>query len=384
MQLYKKDTESSIPSFPSKGDAVSTVYFSMVHHKAKNSRNPKRKKQNQNYIEFETPQNNFKGISQKQNGGSDMNSIHDHENFRISLQNLYGHNGGSLSFGKTQGSNYQNSGASLSFGKSQGSNYQNSGGPLSFGKTQDSNDQNSGYSKGNDNYLVPTGVNFNGKQLYEEVNLSPPQTSVKGSSESYNGNNIKSGFNFQNSRKPSGGYSSGLSGSGKGMHGGYKSNGITYSIPNENLQPNSNYILQNQFAGMNNVHQSEGPVEYVIVEEDDNNYESKGITEDPFLLEYENYKGNNGGLTSTNGLRHQPYEVKGSTTYSMEPNVRFVVDGGKDTTNRLRRLAATGFHMARGVLPYFPISGPRSVKGNVNFGLEINKRRGPAIYSQFL
>ncbi|KAF8796186.1 hypothetical protein HNY73_000598 [Argiope bruennichi] len=351
MHLYKKDTESSVSSFPSKGKAVSTVYFSMVHHKAKNSRKPRLNKQNQNHFEFAKPQNNFKGISQKQNGGLRMNSIHDHENFRVSLQNLYGHNGGSFS----------------------------------SGKNKDSNFESLGYSKGNNNYILPTGVNFKGQQLYEEVNLSPPQSSIKGSSGSYNENNLKSGFNFQNSRKPSGGYSSGISGSGSGKNGGYKSNGISYSSPNANLQPNSYQMVQNQFAGLNNVHQSDGPVEYIIVEEDDNNHEIKGISEDPFLLEYENYnKRNNVGLPSTGGLEHQPHVIKSSTTYSMEPNVRFVVDGGRDTAPRLRRLAATGFHMARGVLPYFPISGPRSIKGNLNFGLEINKRKGPAIISPYL
>ncbi|GIY51438.1 uncharacterized protein CEXT_237091 [Caerostris extrusa] len=133
---------------------------------------------------------------------------------------------------------------------------------------------------------------------YEGDVLKIPQNSFKGVLENLSGNNLNSGYTFQNS-KSSSGYSSGLEG-GLEQHGDYKQ-GEAYIMHNGNLQPifDGN---QKGFSGKNNI-QSQAPVEYVVVEVDDDSHGGKGMFDESFLLQDQNnFKGPNIGTMGNHPL----------------------------------------------------------------------------------
>ncbi|GFT50025.1 uncharacterized protein NPIL_336031 [Nephila pilipes] len=340
--------------FPKKTDYVIKSHFSKGPYGGTDVKYPKTRKQNPVYFEFTKPQNNYKGgTGLKQNGSPGYNNVRSHENFRASLGNLYGYNSESFSSGKNQ----------------QLTNHITS------------NFQNSGYNKGNEVYISQKDLNELQIQNHlKGSGFGNPQNNFKGSLENYGGNNQNSGYKIQNTGShigvPSFGNPKGLA-----QHGGHKSNGFAYT----NTQQNSNYKPENGYGGLRGIQQIEEPAEYIIVEADDDNYGIKGTSgEDSYLLQYDgNFKGTKNDFSYTNnGGGHSVLNGQGISYSTEHPNVRFVVDGGKDKNFHLKS-ATTGFRMDRGVLPLYPTPRPRSIKGNIQFGLQISKRAGPTKNSEY-
>ncbi|GFV80954.1 uncharacterized protein TNCV_2269381 [Trichonephila clavipes] len=343
--------------FPEKTDYVVKSHFPKGPHQSTNFKYPNTRKQNQVYFEFTKPQNNYKGASLKQNGSPGFNSVRNHENFKTSLGSLFGHNSGSFS-------NQKNPQQTNLF---------------------TSNFQKPSYNKGNEAYISQKDLSeLQLQNSYKDSGFGTSHNSFKGSLENYGGNNLNSGYVIQNIGSHMGVDSFGNT-KGLGQLGGYKPNGVTYSSYNTNVQLNSQHKSPKGYGDLKGIRQFQEPEEYIVVEEDDTDGIKGTDGGDSYLLQYQdNFKGQKNGFSPSKDIGGHAV-LNGGTTYTAEqPKIRFIVDGGKDRTFHLRRLATSGFHMARGVLPLmYPTSRPRYIKGNLQFGLQISKRTGSTESPQY-
>ncbi|XP_042899620.1 putative uncharacterized protein DDB_G0277255 [Parasteatoda tepidariorum] len=175
-----------------------------------------------------------------------------------------------------------------------------------------------------------------------------------------------------------GGYATIKSG---GMVGGQHNSGIIgghYKDAQQYTDKNS-YNIKNSlidasaFGVQHGTHQ---PEEYFLVEVDDNNHNGDlqphgGYYYIPFG---NHHNEQNSYLNQNNGHLVHARSTNGDNKQS---NIKFVYDGGKDRTYQLKNLAVTGMHMARAVLPLLQAPTERSIKGNINFGVQI--KRNPSL-----
>ncbi|GFQ94139.1 uncharacterized protein TNCT_399131 [Trichonephila clavata] len=343
--------------FPEKTDYVVKSYFSKGPHQSRNFKYPKTRKQNQVYFEFTKPQNNYKGADLKQNGSPGFNNVRNHENFRTSLGNLFGHNSGSFS-------NQKNPHVTTHI---------------------TSNFQKPSYNKGNEVYISQKDLNeLQLQDNYKSSDFGTSLNTFKGSLDKYGGNNLNSGYEIQNIGSHMGVDSFGNT-KGLGQLGGYKPNRVTYTSYDTNVQFSSQHKSPKGYGDLKGIQQFQEPEEYVVVEVDDSDGTKGSNGDDSYLLQYQdNFKGQKNGFSPGKDIGGHAVLNEGTTYTAEQPKIRFVVDGGKDKTFHLRRLATTGFHMARGVLPLmYPTSRPRSIKGNLQFGLQISKRTGSTESPQY-
>ncbi|KAG8194539.1 hypothetical protein JTE90_013287 [Oedothorax gibbosus] len=304
---------------------------------------------NHNILDCIKSHNHFKyqniGIPQNNNKGSPMD-IRKHPNYMVSLQNLFGFKAPGFS---------QNKGSS---------NNKNNRIPKH---------QTNGYPKGDLTYLpeIPLSQK-NYKPYYHRQYNTKSEVSP---------NSAHKGFNFQNAGKGDQHLGYELPKNGKyddssynldasiGEHGKYNSHkNLPMHIPNFQQQQHSEEF-GNKFDTIN-VHQQPG--EYILVEIDDNNKDSD--LEHYYNLYNNNFNGEQVDLNHLNGKSGRSFAANGNTVkHPQSRNVRYVYNGGRDITFPLRRLASTGYHMARAVIPLMEHSRHNSVHGNV---LQFNKRKG--------
>lgn len=323
--------------------------------------------ENHNILDCIKSHNQFEyptiSTAQNNNKGSAMD-IRKHPNYMASLQNLFGFKTPGFSSVKTFNTAKQNN----------------------FPKQQ-----THGFPKGDLTYLPEISSNSKGSSspnFHRQFNIKSegiPNTNLKGYTFQNSGkNNQQFGYEqIQNNGKFDD--TSFDSGAAIGQHDNYN--------PYSNSQQQFPHFQQNQqefsnsFGGINK-HQQPG--QYILVEMDDNgNDHTDSDIESYYKLYENNFKGEQVDLSNTNGPSGHSFVASGNSYKDFQsPKIRYVVNGGKDITFPLRRLATTGFHMARSVLPLMTnseplmtnrkplMTNPKYVEASIKFGLRFNKRKG--------